>query len=203
MNVKRIRWFILGAACFMISQPLLRIPLLQHLQKSTDFVLAYRLYPLVVGILIAVSAGVFEEGFRFLFKRFLLRPSRCEFLQPVIFGLGHGLAEALYLLLPALAVVPISQLGLAFLERIMAIILHISLSVIVWNGFQRNRRIVYLLLAILLHGGVNSLIPILSGRPNWIFLIEGALMLIDAVLIVYVTRSRKYYLRRRKKNAEY
>lgn len=30
------------------------------------------------------------------------------------FGLGHGVAEAIMVLLPALSIVPVSQLGLAF-----------------------------------------------------------------------------------------
>ena len=66
-------WFFLGAACFIISQPLLRLPILDSLQQSTGFMLAYTLNPLLIGILIAFSAGVFEEGFRFLFKLFLLK----------------------------------------------------------------------------------------------------------------------------------
>lgn len=35
--------FISGAACFVISQPLLRIPLLNYLQSDTEFILFYRM----------------------------------------------------------------------------------------------------------------------------------------------------------------
>ena len=89
-----------GRFVFIISQPLLRLPILQYLQSSVDFELAYTLNPLLIGVLIALSAGVFEEGFRFVFKRFLLKPDKCSFSQPIIFGLGHGVAEALIILLP-------------------------------------------------------------------------------------------------------
>ena len=109
MHGKRILWFFLGAVCFIISQPLLRLPILQYLQSSVDFELAYTLNPLVIGVLIALSAGVFEEGFRFVFKRFLLKPDKCSFSQPIIFGLGHGVAEALIILLPVLSLVPVSS----------------------------------------------------------------------------------------------
>ena len=122
---KRVLWFFLGAACFIISQPLLRLPILQKLQQSTDFTLAYALNPILIGILIAFSAGLFEEGFRFLFKQFLLKPIACPFAQPVIFGLGHGIAEAVYILGPAFQLIPPAQLELAVLERILAIILHV------------------------------------------------------------------------------
>jgi uncharacterized membrane protein YhfC len=95
MTKKRILWFFLGAACFIISQPLTRLPILEHLQQSTDFILVYSLYPVLIGILIALSAGVFEESARFLFKQFLIKPAASDFSQPIIFGLGHGIAEAL------------------------------------------------------------------------------------------------------------
>jgi uncharacterized membrane protein YhfC len=192
---KRILWFFLGAACFFISQPLLRLPILQHLQQSTDFMLAYALNPLLIGILIAFSAGIFEEGFRFLFKRYLLRPSECLFLQPIIFGLGHGIAEALIILVPAFTLVSQAQLGLAVLERALAIILHVNLTVIVWNGFQKNKRMQYLLFAIMVHGAVNSLIPILTPFTNAVILIEGALAIVDIILIGYSWHSRKIYVK--------
>ncbi len=195
MHGKRILWFFLGAVCFIISQPLLRLPILQYLQSSVDFELAYTLNPLLIGVLIALSAGVFEEGFRFVFKRFLLKPDKCSFSQPIIFGLGHGVAEALIILLPVLSLVPVSQLGLAIFERIMAVILHINLTVLVWNGFQTKKRTLYLLTAILVHGFINSLIPILSLLPNSILMIEGALVFVNILLIGYSNYSRKYYLR--------
>jgi len=195
LHGKRILWFFLGAVCFIISQPLLRLPILQYLQSSVDFELAYTLNPLLIGVLIALSAGVFEEGFRFVFKRFLLKPDKCSFSQPIIFGLGHGVAEALIILLPVLSLVPVSQLGLAIFERIMAVILHINLTVLVWNGFQTKKRTLYLLTAILVHGFINSLIPILSLLPNSILMIEEALVFVNILLIGYSNYSRKYYLR--------
>ncbi len=193
--LKNLLWFLAGSACFIISQPLLRMPILQQLQNSTEFLLAYQLNPLTIGILIALSAGIFEESFRFLFKQFLIKPVKCAFRQPIIFGLGHGIAEALIILLPALSYVPISQLGLAVFERILAIILHVGLTTIVWNGFQKNRRILYLFIAIVLHGFVNSLIPLLSSFPNSILLIEGALAVIDVFMIIYSYNSRKLYIK--------
>ncbi len=191
--LKNILWFLLGATCFIVSQPLLRLPILQNMQNSTKFILAYSLNPLMISILIAFSAGVFEEGFRFLFKQFLIKPGKCNFSQPVIFGLGHGIAEALILLVPTLSLVPISQLGLATLERVLAIILHVNLTIIVWNGFRRNRRILYLLIAIVIHGFVNSLIPLLLTFSSSILLIEGPLALIDLLMTFYSYKSKKLY----------
>jgi uncharacterized membrane protein YhfC len=192
---KYILWFILGSACFIVSQPLLRLPILEYVQNSTGFMLTYSLNPLMIGILIALSAGVFEEVFRFLFKQFLMKPSKCRFSQPIIFGLGHGIAEALIILVPALSLVPISQLGLATLERVLAIILHVNLTIIVWNGFQKNQRVLYVLIAVVIHGFVDSLIPVFSRSSNPIILIEGALVVIDILMIVYSYNSRKHYIK--------
>jgi uncharacterized membrane protein YhfC len=77
----------------------------------------------------------------------------------------------------------------------MAVILHINLTVLVWNGFQTKKRTLYLLTAILVHGFINSLIPILSLLPNSILMIEGALVFVNILLIGYSNYSRKYYLR--------
>jgi uncharacterized membrane protein YhfC len=176
--------------------------MLQYLQQSTDFILAYTLNPLLIGIIIAFSAGVFEEGFRFLFKQFLLQPAECEFSQPLIFGLGHGIAEALMILVPAFMGVSVSQLGLATLERVLAIILHVTLTVVVWNGFQKKQRALYLVLAITIHGSVNSLIPVLSPFPDSVLLIEGALAVVVVVMMGYSYRSKKYYIPGRTSNEE-
>jgi len=178
------------------------MPILQYIQKSTGFTLAYVLNPLITGILIALSAGIFEEGFRFLFKQFLIKPNECSILQPVIFGLGHGIAEALIVLIPALSSALVSQLGLAFLERALAIILHINLTIVVWNGFQKKKKFIYLLIAITIHGFVNSLIPVFSLFPNSIMLIEGSLAAIDVLMIAYSYHSRKYYVRGRNSHEE-
>lgn len=188
--------FFLGTICFTISQPLLRIPILDYFQGKTRFILFCRLNPLLVGILIAFSAGVFEEGFRFLFKRFLLKSVELGILEPILFGFGHGLAEALIILLPYLSVVPLKSLYMGIIERILAIILHIGLTVIIWNGFQFDKRYRFLGIAILIHGFINSLIPIFS--QNRILLIEVILVLIDMLIILYIFKSKKYYFKEEK-----
>ena len=65
---KYIYIFILGFLCFFISQILLRIPILtNYVYKNINFTIYQIKNPLLTGILIAISAGVFEEVFRFLF----------------------------------------------------------------------------------------------------------------------------------------
>ncbi len=190
---KKLLLFFLGSICFIVSQPLLRFPILNYLQSTTKFILFYRLNPLLAGILIAFSAGIFEEGFRFLFRRFLIKPVNLNISDPIMFGLGHGIAEALIILLPVAFIVPFSSLYVAILERFLSIILHIGLTVIIWNGFQLHKKYKYLVIAILIHGLVNSLIPILSLTKNLIILVESSLAIIDILIIIYIVKSRQYY----------
>lgn len=196
---KNIKIFGLGGLSFVVSQLLLRIPILNYIQKKTYFIEIYTMFPLFIGILIAFSAGLFEESFRFIFKRFLIKSRKTKLLDPILFGLGHGLIEAIIVLGPYLFTVPFGNLALGFIERILAIIMHIGLSVIIWNGFILNKRYTYLGIAILIHGLVNSLIPILSNRSNQIILIEGLLLVVDIFIVFYIFKSKKYYYKEEKK----
>ena len=188
-------WFTAGASCFFVSQILLRIPLLTQMQNSTSiiaFLTANQNWVLPVSILVLLSAGLFEEGFRFLFKRFLLRPDRSPYTQPLIFGVGHALCEAIYLLLPLIPVYPFSALWPAFIERLMTLFIHIGLTFIVWNGFQTGKKWLHLIIAILVHGLVNAIIPI-SSQFNLPGLVLPWLIVATLSLLAYSLYSRKFY----------
>lgn len=192
-RLRHLLWFLLGAACFALAQPLTRLPLLAALQGTAWFTLFSVLYPLAALACVALSAGIFEEGARFLFK-LLLPPARCSFSQPLLFGLGHGLMEACLVLAPAiLAGYSLGQLWLGVVERLLAVALHICLTVVVWNGFQQGRRARYLLLAVAIHGLVDFVLPALQllGMPA--LAIEAAFAVMVLVMGLYAMRSQKYY----------
>ena len=196
---KRLFTLVLGCMSFTVSQILLRIPLLNYIQGTTRFTLFYILNPLLTGILIAFSAGVFEEGFRFIFKRMFLKPMKTDIFEPIIFGLGHGVTEALFVLVPALSIASFQDLSLGIFERFLAIILHVGLSVVIWNGFQLEKKFRYLFLAILIHGSVNSLIPIFASSNNSIALILSSIGLIALLMVLYIFKSKKLYNKGRTK----
>ncbi|HAF17857.1 MAG: YhfC family glutamic-type intramembrane protease [Thermacetogeniaceae bacterium] len=193
---KKALYFVLGFLCFIISQPLLRFPLLEKLNQNPDFTLAYMANPLLIGVLIALTAGIFEEGFRFLFKLFFMRPDMCEISQPIIFGLGHGISEVCVLLLPSINVLLITgQLPLALIERVLAVTFHVTVTIVVWNGFQRNKKVLYLLLAVFLHGLLDATIPIFSFYNISLPILYCVILAVDLLLVLYAFHSRKYYLR--------
>lgn len=194
-GLRHLLWFLLGAACFALAQPLARLPLLNWAQGTTGFTLFSVLHPLITLACVALSAGIFEEGARFLFKLFL-RPARCPFSQPLLFGLGHGLMEAGLLIVPALlAGYSLSQLWLGLVERALAVVLHVSLTVVVWNGFQRGRRAAYLLLAVAIHGLVDFVLPALQLYGLGEIAIELIFAAMVLFMALYAARSKKYYLK--------
>ena len=188
--------FLLGALCFLVTQILTRVPLLGWLEKQTKFLLWAMSYPLFTGILIAMSAGIFEESGRFAFKSLAIKPTKSQFWEPVVFGLGHGLCEAVWLLSPIWAMAGLlepGQIVLAVVERLIAIAMHIGFSVMVWNGFQLDKRLRFLFLTILAHGLVNALIPLAGKFGLGILQLEGLFAVLALLLVTYAIFSRKYY----------
>lgn len=182
--MKKLRYIyllMLGFLSFFISQIMLRIPLLNFLAKNPGFVVFQLQNALLVGCLIAISAGVFEEVFRFLFRRFLIRDS-IKIAEPVIFGLGHSLMEIIYIFTPVVLASGLSVISpLAVVERIFATLLHIEFSIIIWNGFLANKKYSYLFLAILLHSLCDIIIPIAGSLGIGIYVTE-ILFLLDVAV---------------------
>lgn len=193
MKNTRVKAFLMGGICFTVAQPLLRMPILNLLQNSTKIVLYSNIYPILVGVLIALSAGIFEEGFRFIFKRTLFKKDNMDIWIPILFGLGHGLTEAIMILFPVFQILPASGWMLPSIERLLAVVIHIGLTVIIWNGFLLNKRLKYLFIGVFVHGAINSLIPILSLFTKSVLLLESIFLVIALLMVIYVYRSRKIY----------
>src|SRR3990172_4226692 len=101
------RLFLVGCATFIGSQGL-HLPfnayILNPVLTSLGFSEATKpgLALAAAAILLGLSAGIFEEGTRWLAYRFWIRKAR-TWPQGVVFGSGHGGAEAVILGLLALA----------------------------------------------------------------------------------------------------
>ena len=86
----RIFWrvllvFTLGVVCFLFTQVFTRVPLLGWLQDQTGFVVWAMAYPILSGVLVALSAGVFEESGRFAIKALALKPANSPQWEPIVF----------------------------------------------------------------------------------------------------------------------
>ncbi|WP_035040626.1 YhfC family glutamic-type intramembrane protease [Catonella morbi] len=183
--------FVLGLLSFLVSQILTRIPLLGILTKNPKFIIFQINNALLVGCLIAVSAGVFEEVFRFLFRRFLVREG-VKISEPIIFGLGHSLMEIIYIFIPVILSSGLSVISsLGIIERIIATLIHIELSIIIWNGFLENKKYLYLLLAVLLHSICDILIPVAMSVGIGSYALEMLFFAVTVIIGVITLRINR------------
>ena len=102
-----VRWkfFLYGALVFFVCQLLTRVPAIQVIQYLLRDALQAS-QPLLIGWLTiaAVTAGIFEEGGRYLGYRFLWRREGKSWEKALMYGVGHGGLESI-LLVGGLAIV--------------------------------------------------------------------------------------------------
>lgn len=160
--------FLLGVLAFTISQLFLRIPLLNFLQDNVSSYVEFQMTnPILFAIILAFSASLFENTFRYIFMRFFMNTRK--WLSGFLFGLGHGGIEAIALVgIQAVLVLftpggpyMFGELyGMGGLERLLAMTFHIGLSIIILRSVV-EKRFVYFFLAFLLHGFTDTLVGIL------------------------------------------
>ena len=186
--------FLLGVLAFVVSQMLLRLPLLEFLQKnSTDFIFFSMTQPVLFAILLGLSAGVFEETARFIAMRYIMKQR--DWLSGFLFGTGHGGIEAvIFVGIPAFQYV-FSPFAITFgdqffiggIERFFAIILHIGLSIIVLQAVV-HKKIYYLLVAILIHTLVNAsigIIPLFISGGQVVIVLEIVIAIVALAVLLY------------------
>jgi uncharacterized membrane protein YhfC len=190
---KKARWgvFFAGGVTFIASQvghipfnAFALNPLLVRMgwDPVSDIVARYW-----VAIIFGLSAGIFEEGARYVVYRWWMKDVR-QWKEGIFFGLGHGGVEAIILgalaglsLFAALVyqsgdlesfdaqqlqaisaqfdaywASPWYEVMLGFVERVFALMVHISLALLVMQVFTR-RNTLWLGLAITWHALVDAL----------------------------------------------
>ena len=186
--------FGLGILAFVVSQILLRIPLMQYIgQNSAAYSMFSVTQPVLFAVVIGLSAGIFEGLARYIAMRFLMKQR--DWQSGFLFGAGHGGIEAVLF-------VGISSVSLLFsssmiisgdlyfvggIERLFAMLLHIGLSIMILQGIVK-KRFIYVILAILIHGFIDSLVGILplylSGN-NALIAIEVTLAITALAVFIY------------------
>lgn len=142
---KKVMPFLLGSAAFLLSQILLRIPLLQYLGENYPaYTMMSMTNPILFAIMIGLSAGLFEELARFILMTFLVKQR--NFQAGFYFGAGHGGIEAVLIVgipVATLLFSPTMALSseMAFMggiERFFAIVLHIGLSILILQAIVQK-----------------------------------------------------------------
>lgn len=136
--IKKCIYFIAGAAAFGISQLILRIPLLNLAQTTTAYIWLSITAPFILSWLIAFSAGLFEETGRLWLMKLSLKitgKSKFYLSDAIVFGLGHGLLEAFWILSKTAVYIRLYgfdiNAAMSIFERVFAVIFHVALSVFV------------------------------------------------------------------------
>ena len=189
---RRVWTFALGIVAFVISQIVLRIPLLQLLNESATFKVWAITNPLLYVLFLALTAGLFEEGARWILMRYMLREK--SFANGFTFGLGHGGIEALLLVgLPAISTglyrLADTQLLAGGVERLLAMAVHVCFSLIVIVAV-RTGKIRYVGLAVLLHGAINLVGGYLAMSQS-VLIVESALFIFTCLYILLTIRIVK------------
>lgn len=191
---KRYIPFVLGVLAFIVSQVLIRIPLLDYLQAhSSSYAMFSVTNPLLFVTIIGLSAGVFEEVARFIMMYYFMKLR--DWQSGFLFGLGHGGIEAvLFVGIGALALLfspTVSAYGTDFViggvERLFAMILHIGLSIIVLRGVV-EKRFIYVVIAILIHGFVDILVgilPLVLSPNDTLITVEVTLAIVALAVFGY------------------
>jgi uncharacterized membrane protein YhfC len=168
-------------------------------------------------VVLGLAAGICEETARWIGYRALKDKAR-RFAASITLGIGHGgiesalfvgasvLASFIYMLVlrsgdpqmlnPQVAAyfsTPWYLPLVGALERVMAIVLHITLSVIVWLSIVKKNGWIFWG-AVLYHALVDGLTVAMSGLGMSNFAIEGALgvfTILNAVFLVWMWKRAK------------
>ena len=203
----KLRAFLLGAAAFAVSQILTRLPLLGVIQGTGWFTLFTMTQPVLYVLLLALTAGLFEEIGRFIGIRYLLKPDMLNWENAFVFGLGHGGIEAFYLVGVSYAVSFVQVLGgqhvaeilgtpasyflLGGVERVLAVAMHIGFTMLVFYAVKK-RKPLYLLAAIAAHMLVDAIVPLLkmTGLTLDVWATEGVFAVLAALLVIITIRFK-------------
>lgn len=195
------RLFFIGAATFIFSQ-ILHIPFNWLVGKTgllpTDLSIGMNL--LIVAVFLGLSAGVFEEGSRYLAYRFWAKDAR-SWSRGMMLGAGHGGIEAILLGL-ILLINNFSLLMVANNATLMSTIPADQQATIMstaqqilqlpWYGVLLGA--VERLFAVIAHLAMSVLVlqVFLRGSIRWLFLSIGFHGMLNAVAVIVAQRWGNY-----------
>ncbi|MCI8461595.1 MAG: YhfC family intramembrane metalloprotease [Lachnospiraceae bacterium] len=200
--------FFLGMLAFSVSQLGIRIPVLQLLLPRWVWFHVLQLYPWAYGLFLGLTAGVFEEGARWIAIRFFLK-DRTDLEHGLAFGLGHGGVEAMILAglnMTAGLMMVLTGQGALFpatsqtvlisgLERLYAMAFHVGASLLVMCGIRKKRTAGYLTAAVALHTVMDAaivILPAVFGAGIAVIELYGAavgLLTLTAGVLAYCRRK--------------
>jgi len=219
-----IKSFFIGVAVFLIFQVFTRIPIVQYvLPKMEWYNVLTSFNPIIYGLFLGVTAGVFEEVGRFLGFKIGLKNNR-RWIDGIAFGIGHGGIESMVITGVASINNLIILIGLnngsfdsnklgmskeslralfnetsnivtlaGGIERIFAIIIQIALTLLVLYGIKK-RKLIYLGIAILMHTIIDSPIVIFQ-KVFGIASVEIWVTISAVAALIFIIKSKTIFKR--------
>lgn len=202
--------FALGIIVFSMSQLLIRIPILNLLEDSVWYNMFRQLNPLLYILILAFTAGLFEEGGRLLGTKIFLSREETTWDNAFVFGLGHGGVEAFSLVgiqyvgfiadtlsgknAAAILGTPAYMYLLGGVERILAVILHIGMTMLVFYAIRKKKPL-FLLYALLVHTFIDCYSYVLKaiGVNMDIWPTEVTLAVIAALMLILTIRIKREF----------
>jgi uncharacterized membrane protein YhfC len=211
----RLKAILAGALMFTVFQMVLRLPLLSYFKNQIWFRLLEASSGVIMGIVIAFTAALFETTGRYIGFKFLLKDGR-EWEDGAAYGIGHGGIESILLVgipylfniicslltytgaaggvsLQALMLTPSVLFLAAGVERFFTILVHIALSLMVLYGIKTERKI-YILLCLLIHTAVDGGIGVMQAVKVSIWVMEAWVILWGLLGFAYIFKSRKSFI---------
>lgn len=90
--------------------------------------------------------------------------------------------------------------AMAGFERLFTVFVQIALSIVVLTGFIKGKRLLYLLLAILLHTLVDAPLVILAAKGVSPYVIEMIILVMAVIAVFYIVKTRNAFT---KENADH
>jgi uncharacterized membrane protein YhfC len=211
-----ISTILIGAGTFLafaiILKNLAAVPLVVIQSPVQEFIINNAVVYTLIG---AVMAGLFEETGRFVALKFLLK-KRTNRETAISCGIGHGGFEAMYLLagtgvqylgytslvnsgqlsalVDTLNSVTIANVGISLLERVSAVLIHISCSIIVFAAVNVPKKRWLYPLAIVIH----TVVDIIPGLYSFGLITSTAaieIILLAEAVILFVLTLKFIYLK--------
>lgn len=190
--------FFIGCGIFILfSQVLERLLHSVALKSSfiTDNLWMYAIYG-------GLAAGVFEEVGRWVAFRYLIKDRRPQ--NALMYGLGHGGAEAILLLsanMITYAVIAISAMnggveavsqamgGTTQAQALLRIIATVTPELILWGLVER-------LVAMTLHVSLSVAVyaAVARRRISWLFIAIGVHAFVDAAVLIIHSKFQSYWI---------
>lgn len=139
------------------------------------------LYALYIGL----AAGIFEETGRFMSIKFYLK-NNLNRENALMYGIGHGGIESI-LLIAITKGAPAYSFYIVAIERLLAMTLHIALSIIVYKAVTQRGKMGYYPMAIGIHF-ISNFLMVIVVHYFGIIMAEIVCLVCVAIAVIIATR---------------